>query len=63
MATMRERPYLNSNFLVDLGDGDSGAPTAGFAEVVFPDFRIDASGRRDDEPADAPAQQPTTSSC
>lgn len=39
VATMRERPYGHSNFLVDLGSGDARAPTAGFCEVVFPEFR------------------------
>lgn len=33
MATLRERPYTNFNFLVDLGDGNSEGPQAGFQEV------------------------------
>jgi len=33
MATLRERPYLRFNFLVDLGDGNTEGPQAGFAEV------------------------------
>ncbi len=41
MAVISERPYKNSNFLVDFGRGDSGAPLAGFAEVIFPDFIVD----------------------
>ena len=36
-------PLANANFLVDLGDGDPRAPEAGFCEVVFPPFPIDAS--------------------
>ncbi|OQW30108.1 MAG: hypothetical protein A4E19_11175 [Nitrospira sp. SG-bin1] len=40
MAVIYERPYKNSNFLVDFGRGDSGAPLAGFAEVIFPDFVV-----------------------
>ncbi len=40
MAVIREQPYRNSNFLVDFGRGDSGAPLAGFAEVIFPDFIV-----------------------
>ena len=33
MATLRERPYPPFNFLVDLGDGNTDGPQAGFAEV------------------------------
>lgn len=33
MATMRDRPYVQFNFLVDLGDGETQGPEAGFAEV------------------------------
>ena len=40
MAVIGERPYRNSNFLVDFGRGDSHAPLAGFAEVIFPDFIV-----------------------
>jgi phage tail-like protein len=43
MAVMRDRPYGNSNFLVDLGDGNGHATTAGFAEVIFPEFRLAAT--------------------
>jgi phage tail-like protein len=35
------RPHANSNFLVDLGSGDPNSFSAGFCEVVFPEFRID----------------------
>ena len=41
MAVISEHPYRNSNFLVDFGRGDSRAPLAGFAEVIFPDFIVD----------------------
>ena len=41
MAVKSERPYRNSNFLVDLGRGDSDSMLAGFAEVIFPDFIVD----------------------
>jgi len=41
MAVISERPYRNSNFLVDFGRGDSGSLLAGFAEVIFPDFVVD----------------------
>lgn len=33
MATERERPYSQFNFLVDLGAGDTDSPQAGFQEV------------------------------
>lgn len=42
MAVMRDRPCGNSNFLVDFGGGDSRAVAAGFSEVVFPPFVVDA---------------------
>jgi phage tail-like protein len=33
MATLRDRPYAPFNFLVDLGDGNTEGPDAGFLEV------------------------------
>ena len=33
MAVLRERPYVQFNFLVDLGTGTSDGPEAGFQEV------------------------------
>jgi phage tail-like protein len=33
MATLRDRPYTGFNFLVDLGDGVTEGPQAGFQEV------------------------------
>jgi len=33
MAVMRDRPYTQFNFLVDLGDGNTEGPGAGFQEV------------------------------
>jgi phage tail-like protein len=33
MAVMRDRPYTQFNFLVDLGDGVTEGPSAGFQEV------------------------------
>lgn len=33
MASLRERPYAQFNFLVDLGDGNIGGVQAGFQEV------------------------------
>jgi phage tail-like protein len=32
MAVLRDRPYAQFNFLVDLGTGDTDGPEAGFAE-------------------------------
>src|SRR5262245_38179932 len=33
MSILRDRPYGHFNFLVDLGDGNTEGPHAGFAEV------------------------------
>jgi phage tail-like protein len=33
MAVMRDRPYTQFNFLVDIGDGVTEGPNAGFQEV------------------------------
>src|SRR5215471_382829 len=33
MATLRDRPYVQFNFLVDLGDGVTEGPAAGFQEL------------------------------
>lgn len=33
MAVLRDRPYTQFNFLVDLGDGNTEGPQAGFQEV------------------------------
>jgi len=33
MATQRDRPYTQFNFLVDLGDGNTDGPQAGFQEI------------------------------
>lgn len=33
MATLRERPYVQFNFLVDLGNGVTEGPQAGFQEL------------------------------
>jgi phage tail-like protein len=41
MAILRERPYTNFNFLVDLGTGDSSGPLAGFSEVILPEAWVD----------------------
>lgn len=38
MAIQRDRPYGNSNFLVDFGDGRAGSVAGGFSEVIFPAF-------------------------
>jgi phage tail-like protein len=41
MATLRDKPYCNFNFLVDLGDGNTSGPTAGFEEVLIPEIWLD----------------------
>jgi phage tail-like protein len=41
MAVMRDKPYSNYNFLVDLGTGDSSGIAAGFSEVVIPPATLD----------------------
>lgn len=33
MAVLRDRPYTRFNFLVDLGDGNTEGPQAGFQEI------------------------------
>ena len=41
MAVIRERPYSNYNFLVDLGTGETEGPQAGFSEVILPASTLD----------------------
>jgi phage tail-like protein len=41
MAVQRDRPYLQFNFLVDLGTGDTDAPRAGFQECSEIGMSID----------------------
>jgi phage tail-like protein len=45
MAVTHDRPYGNSNFLVDFGNGDSRSVGAGFAEVIFPRFDVEPDKR------------------
>src|ERR1700704_5209192 len=33
MAVLRERPYVQFNYLVDLGNGQTDGPEAGFQEI------------------------------
>ena len=40
MAEQRDRPYGNSNFVVEFGSGASRSGRTGFAEVVFAPFTI-----------------------
>jgi phage tail-like protein len=40
MAILRDVPYGNQHFRVDLGDGGDG-PAAGFSHVVLPNISID----------------------
>jgi phage tail-like protein len=41
MSVLRERPYPNFNFLVDLGTGNTDGPEAGFEEVILPEMWVD----------------------
>ncbi|MEO7963857.1 MAG: phage tail protein [Gemmatimonadaceae bacterium] len=41
MAILRANPYLNFNFLVDLGSGDTSTPDAGFEQVQLPEMWLD----------------------
>lgn len=41
MATLRDRPYANFNFLVDLGIGNTDGVEAGFEEVILPEVWLD----------------------
>lgn len=41
MAVLRERPYVQFNFLVDLGTGNTEGPEAGFSEVSGIGFAVD----------------------
>ncbi len=42
--TAGARPALGSNFLVDFGDGKARENSGGFAEVIFPEFRLEPAG-------------------
>ena len=42
MAIARERPYVNGNFQVDLGSGDTDTVRGGFCDVVLPAGCVDA---------------------
>ena len=41
MAVLRDRPYSNFNFLVDLGTGNTDGPEAGFEEVILPEVWLE----------------------
>jgi phage tail-like protein len=41
MAVLRDRPYTNNNFLVDLGDGVTEGPEQGYIEVILPEATIE----------------------
>jgi len=58
MAVLRDRPYGNSNFLVDFGEGDSRSVTAGFAEVIFPQFTFNHARPGPDAPIDSQVAAP-----
>ena len=46
MAVFRDRPYSATNFLVDLGTGDTDGPDAGSVEVIFPEARLQVTEYR-----------------
>ena len=41
MAVLRDRPYVQFNFLVDLGTGDTEGPEAGFQECSGIGMEVD----------------------
>ena len=41
MSVLRDRPYTNFNFLVDLGTGNTDGPEAGFEEIILPEVWLD----------------------
>jgi len=40
MAVQRDHPYAGYNFLIDLGDGETEGPHAGFAQVIGLELEI-----------------------
>src|SRR6188472_2545229 len=46
MAVLRERPYVQFNFLVDLGTGNTEGPEAGFQEVSVVGMEVTVSEYR-----------------
>jgi phage tail-like protein len=46
MAVLRDTPYLQFNFLVDLGDGNTDGPQAGFQEVSGLGFEVSVAEYR-----------------
>jgi phage tail-like protein len=52
-----ERPHLNSNFLVDLGERGADVARAGFCAVEFPEFRLDPAEASDSRDVRLPHQQ------
>ena len=41
MAILRDRPYGDFNFLVDLGTGNTEGPEAGFSEILMPEASVE----------------------
>lgn len=41
-AAVRDRPCTGANFLVSFGSADAHAESAGFSEVIFPMFALEA---------------------
>ena len=60
MAILRDLPYGNQHFRVDLGDGSDG-PAAGFSHVILPDISIDViEYRTGNDKESAPHKLPGT---
>ncbi len=60
MAVMRDRPYPNMNFTMDIGTGASEGPRAGLVEVVFPEARIQVlEYRNGNEKVNEPIKAPS----
>ncbi len=53
MATLRERPYVQFNFLVDLGTGSTDGPEAGFQEVTGIGMEVTVSEYRAGNPKES----------
>lgn len=59
MAVLRNDPYRNFNFLVQIGGADPAQPAAGFFEVVLPSAEIAvAEYRAGNEPIASPRHLP-----
>jgi phage tail-like protein len=60
MAILRDRPYGNFNFLVQIGQSDTTTPLAGFLEVsgLAIDVRVPPDYRNGNSPVNHPEKDP-----